>query len=302
MTIHSEMVAAQFVRSVANGQRYLVALRADQAYDRLASQDGRYHLPRSMQRHMAQLRYPFSPARLALHAQPTAFVGPAATDLEKLQAHVMATNPSEIGYIMRHDPVVRTAGVAVVVAVGAEVAAAALTEEAAAYATWRWLGWGAAGTRFVANVAGQEIGYTISTGNPKTAFRKINWVSPILSAAGAPLITTSIGSAAFKVDVDNGHRSVLNGGVKGYDFTRDFFLNYGFGQATRLSGMDNWCNSPQAQSVTGGLRYQINLRLSPRFAQGASAAVPKVLDAVNRTASGALRKYGAEEAKKHLPK
>ena len=197
MAIHGEMEAALLARSVANGARYLVALRADQAYDRLVRQDGQYHLPRGTQRYLGQLRHPLSPTWLGQHAQPTAFVGPAATDLEKLQAHVRATNPSEIAFIMRHDPAVRTAGVAIVVVAGAEVAAAALTEEAASYAAWRWIGWRAAGLRFGANVIGQEIGYTAQLSDPIEAFLRINWVSPFLSASGVPLITTSIGSAAL---------------------------------------------------------------------------------------------------------
>ena len=186
MAIHGEMMAAQLARSVANGQRYLVALRADQAYDRLARQDGQYHLPPGTQRYLTELRHPLSPAWMGQHAQPTAFVGPAATDLEKARAHVRATNPSEIGFIMCYDPIVRTAGVAIVVVAGAEVAAAALTEEAAAYAAWRWIGWRAAGMRFGANVIGQEIGYTAQLGDPIESFLRINWVSPFLSTTVLP--------------------------------------------------------------------------------------------------------------------
>ena len=115
MAIHGEMMAAQLARSVANGQRYLVALRADQAHDRLARQDGQYHLPRGTQRYLGQLRHPLSPAWLGQHAQPTAFVGPAATQDEKTRAFVQATNPTEFGYIMCNDRFVRTAGVGIVI-------------------------------------------------------------------------------------------------------------------------------------------------------------------------------------------
>lgn len=218
LAIHFEMAAAQFARSVANSQRYLVALRADQAYDRLARQDGRYHLPRGTQRYLNELRHPLSPAWLSQHAQPTAFVGPAATQDEKTRAFVQATNPTEFGYIMCNDRFVRTAGVGIVIIVGAEVAAAAMTEEAAAYAAWRWFGWGAATTRFGANAAGQYVGNYVTLGDSREAFRRINWVSPLLSAGGVPLMTSSIGAAAFKLDVRSGYQSVLNGGVSGSDY------------------------------------------------------------------------------------
>lgn len=301
MAIHFEMAAAQFARSVANSERYLVALRADQALERLDRQDGRYHLPRGLQRYLTEVRHPFSPAWLSQHAPPTAFIGPAATDLERQRAHVRATNPTEIGFVMCYDPVVRVSGVGIVVVMGAEVAAAALTEEAAAYAAWRWFGWGAAGTRFGANVIGQEIGYTAQLGDPAEAFLRINWVSPFLSAAGAPLMTTSILSAAFKFNGREGYKSVFNGRITGPAMVKDAALGYGFGQLTRVSGLDDWHKSQQAQSLAGGLRYQISLRLTSRWATGVSAAVPAVVEASNRAASSAVRKYGTEEVKKHLP-
>ncbi|WP_046244422.1 hypothetical protein [Hymenobacter terrenus] len=303
--LHQQQLARQLARTVANGQRYLAQLGADHAADLLARQNGRYHLPRGLQRYLTELRHPLSPARLGLHSRPSTFVGPAATALAKLEAHVQATNSGEIGRMMRLDPIVRsTAGaVAVVGAVTGTAAAstAIVTEEAAAYASWRWIGWRAAGLRFGANAVGQGVGNYAAHGDALDAIDRINWFSSILSASGAPLLTTSLGSAAFKLDFGQGYRSVLNGKVSGAAFATDAVLNYGFNQATRLSGFDDWHRGATANSYVAGLRYQVQLRLRPPLAKGIDAAFPEILETGNRAASSAVRKAGAEEVKQHLP-
>jgi hypothetical protein len=302
MATHNALLAAQLARSVANGQRYLAALRADQAFDRAARQDGQYHLPRGAQRYLSELRHPLSAGGLAQHAAPTAFVGPAPTPEEALWGNVQGTNTHEVALMMRTDPVVRATAGAVAVVGAAVVAAHALAEEAAAYGSWRWLGMRAAALRFGANATGQYVGNYALYGNSKTAFYQINWVSPYLSAAGVPLMTTAMGSAAFKISYEKGYQSILNGRVTGTAMIQDAILSYGFGQATRLSGLDNLHRSPELVRCTDGLRYQISLRLSPRFAMGLGAVMPATLEAGNRTASSAVRKVGAAELKKHLPK
>jgi len=238
----------------------------------------------------------------ALAARPRYTLRPGLTPEERLWLHTVTTMPYEMALMVRLDPVVRSVGGAVV-AVGAGTAgAAAISEEVAGYSSLRWLGWGSMGLRFGANVVGQEIGYVTQTHDLAEAAYKINWVSPVLSAAGLPLITTSVGSAAFKLDFEKKYRSIFNGGVSNYELTRDSFLNYGFGQATRLSGLDDWHRSPQAIKFIGGLRYQISFRLSSRLTTGAGSTISTVLETSNRTAAGAIRKYGTEETKKQLPK
>jgi hypothetical protein len=238
----------------------------------------------------------------ALAARPRYTLRPGLTPEERLWLHTVATMPYELALMVRLDPVVRSVGGALVTVGAATGVSTAITQEVAAYSSMHWLGWWSMGLRFGANVVGQEIGYATQTHNLAAASHKINWVSPILSAAGLPLITTSVGSAAFKFDYEKKYRSILNGGVSKYELTRDSFLNYGFGQATKLSGLDDWYKSPQAVKVIGGLRYQISLRLSDRLATGAGAAMPTVLETGNRATAGAIRKYGTEETKKHLPK
>ena len=117
-----------------------------------------------------------------------------------------------------------------------------------------------------------------------------------------PLLTTSFGTAAFKIDLDNGYRSILNGRINGANLAIDTFINYGLGQTTRLAGIDNWYKTPQAASAVGSLRYQIALRLHPRFSSFLEKAAPEAVEIGNRAAAGALRKIASEESKKRLPK
>lgn len=166
----------------------------------------------------------------------------------------------------------------------------------------RWLGWRAAGIWFIANAAGQGIGNYVLNGNSRESFARINWVSPFLSAAGVPLATSAVSSAGFKITFETGYTSIVNGSITATAMAQDAVLSYGLGQATRLSGLDNLHNSPAAVDYTAGLRYQISLRLSPRFAVGIGSAIPTALEISNRTTNGALRKVGSAEIKKHLPK
>ncbi len=205
----------------------------------------------------------------------------------------------------RHDPALRSIAGAVVVAGTAQLAAAAVAEEVAAWATWRGLGWLAArgmGIRFVANAAGQGAGNYVLYGDAQLAIDKINWVSPFLSAANIPLAASSLVSSAFRYDRADRFQSIATGEVSPYAFGRDAAVGYGFGQATRLSGFDNWFRSSAATALTSEARYQAQLRLSPRFAAGVGAALPSVLETGNRTAAGAVRKVGAAEVKRYLPK
>lgn len=202
MAIHGAMLAKQLANSVANGLRYHVQLRADQAADRLARTDGRYHPPVRLQRYLNELRHPLSSASAAARSKATTSVGPAATGLEKLRAHVQATNSSEIGLMMRCDPVSRAVAAAVVVVAGTAVTVAAVTEEATAYSAWRWVGWQGATIRFGSNAIGQGVGNYATSGDAKLSFYRINWFSSILSAGGVPMMTSAIGSAAFKFDLE----------------------------------------------------------------------------------------------------
>jgi hypothetical protein len=300
------MQRAALARSVASSERYLDALRVRDA----ASRDSQLrHLTHGTPQDATRAGRADTAAfagrqryAVALAARPRYTLRPGLTPEERLWLHTVATMPYELALMVRLDPVVRSVGGAVV-AVGAGTAGgAAVSEEVAGYSSLRWLGWRAISIRFGANALGQEVGYTMQTKDPLVAFKRINWVSPFLSAGGLPLLTTSIGSAAFKFDIEKRYRSVFNGGVSNYELTRDSFLNYGFGQATRLSDLDDWYKSPHATDVTGGLRYQISLRLSPRLAKSLEPTLPAILETSNRTAAGAIRKYGTEEAKKHLPK
>ncbi|MBC8085593.1 MAG: hypothetical protein H7Z21_20540 [Hymenobacter sp.] len=101
---------------------------------------------------------------------------------------------------------------------------------------------------------------------------------------------------------EKGYRSLPGGTVSPSGFATDVVLNYGFGQATRLSGFDNWFRSPEANSLLNEARYRASLQLSPRLAQGVGAVLPEVLETGNWAASTAVRKVGQEETKKHLPK
>ena len=205
----------------------------------------------------------------------------------------------------RHDPALRSMAGAVVVAGTAQLAAAAVAEEVAAWSTWRGLGWLAArgmGVRFVANAAGQGVGNYIITQDAGVAFNSVNWVSPFLSAANVPLMSTSLLSASFRIEVAEGYKSVTDGSIAPSKVIQDAVVSYGFGQATRLSGFDKLHQSASATRFTAEARYQAQLRLSPRFAAGVGAAVAPVLEATNRTISTAARKVGATEVKKQLPK
>ena len=232
---------------------------------------------------------------------------PAPTPLQRLRGHVRVLHGDQIANMAQHDQVLRgvaassaATGGAFASVASAKVAAAAVAEEAAAYTALRWIGWRAAGARFLANAVGQGVGNYAVYGDAEVAVDKVNWVSPFLAAGGLPLITTSIGSAAFKVDLEQGYRSVLNGKVTGSMFVQDAALNYGFGQATRLSGFDDWFRSSAATSFVNETRYQASLRLSPRIAQGMGVALPHALETSNRAASGAVRKAGIEKTKIHL--
>jgi hypothetical protein len=300
------MQRAALARSVAGGERYLDALRVRDAASRASqlrhlthgsAQDATRAGRADTAAFAGRQRY-----AAMLAARPRYTLRPGLTPEERLWLHTVTTMPYEMALMVRLDPVVRSVGGAIVTVGAATGVSTAVTQEVAAYSSLRWLGWWSMGLRFGANVVGQEIGYATQTHDLAEASHKINWVSPILSAAGLPLITTSVGSAAFKFDYEKKYRSILNGGVSNYELTRDSFLNYSFGQATRLSGLDDWYKSSQAIKAIGGLRYQISLRLSNRLATGTGAAIPTVLETGNRATAGAIRKYGTEETKKHLPK
>ncbi|GAB3638231.1 hypothetical protein GCM10027422_38210 [Hymenobacter arcticus] len=300
------MQRAALACSVASGERYLDALRVHDAATRASQlrhltagtrQDATRSGRLDTAAFTAHQRY-----AAALAARPRYTMRPGLTPEERLWLNTVASMPYEMALMVRLDPVVRSVGGAVAVVGAVEGVTAVVAEEVTAYSSLRWLGWKATLLRFGANAVGQEIGYTIQTRDMRVAFRRINWVSSFLSASGLPLVTTSVGSAAFKFDIEQRYRSVFNGGVSNYELARDSFLNYGFGQATRLSGLDDWHRTPQAMQLIGGLRYQISLRLSTRLAAGLEPASPAILEAGNRTAAGAIRKHGTEEAKKHLPK
>ena len=280
---------------------------------------------RSSTRYAAHLHQPLPPAQQALvnHAHARRLYLASRTVVRadprssaerqaNYSAGVLGRQTAEAAVInpatatTRHDPTLRVAAVGgtalVVGVVGVKVAAAAVAEEAAAYTAFRWIGWRAAVLRFTANTVGQGVGNYVITGDAQLAVKKINWVSPFLAAGGIPLVTSSIGTAAFKVDFEQKYRSVFNDRVSGSAFVQDAIIGYGLGQATRASGFDNQFRSPAASNFVNEIRYQTSLQLGPRWATGVGNALPQALEAGNRAASGAVRKVDADQVKKHLPR
>ena len=303
---YQAMQRAALARSVAGGERYLDALRVRDAASRASQLRHLTHgSPQDATRAGRADTAAFAGRQryaAMLSARPRYTLRPGLTPEERLWLHTVTTMPYEMALMVRLDPVVRSVGGAVVTVGAATGLSAAAAQEVTAYSSLRWLGWRAATLRFGANATGQYIGGYALSGDGKQAFYRINWISPILSAGGVPLITSAIGSAGFKFTIETKYTSITNGSITAPAMAQDAVLSYGLGQATRLSGLDTWFQSPAAANYTAGLRYQISLRLSPRFATGIGSAIPTALEAGNRTTAGALRKIGSGEIKKHLPK
>ena len=303
---YQAMQQAALGRSVASGERYLDGLRVQDAATRTSQlrhltsgtrQDATRAGRLDTAAFTARQRY-----AAALAARPRYSIRPGLTPEERLWLNTVASMPYEMALMVRLDPVPRSVGGAVVAVGAVEGITVAAAQEITAYSSLRWLGWRAALLRFGANATGQYIGGYATSGNGKQSLSRINWISPILSAGGVPLMTSAIGSAGFKFTIETKYTSIANGSITAPAMAQDAVLSYGLGQATRLSGLDNWFQSPAATRYTAGLRYQISLRLSPRFATGIGSAIPTALEAGNRTTAGALRKAGSSEIKKRLPK
>ena len=315
------MRRAAFARSVVNGERYLAALRANEASYRGAWREAarvarpdatlQPHSNRSLENH---LRYV---AHLRTHPASMFRQGrPAPTPYELLRAHVMATNSGPIALMMTTDPVVRGIAVAVpAVAAGTVTVAVAEAHIAA-------MSWGTASTFVLkggVNAAGQVAGNYLYSHDALASLRKVNIVSVFAAGYGIPLGANSVLSAGATLNFADGFKTVLGGpggSITAIEFGRDAAFNYGFGKLAAgfkfspkipalggrvWGGLDKLYQTPRMNNGVGFATYQGMLRLGPRVGYGLGLGLSTGLEHGNKMASGAAKKYLSNELKEHVP-
>ena len=319
----SAMRTAAFARSVVNGERYLSALRANEASYRAAWNHAaraarpdvlQLHSDRSVENHLRYVSHLRThPAYMFRQGAPIH----APTGYELLQAHVMSMNPGPIGLMMTFDPVVRSvAGTAAVAAAG--TASVALVEaHIAALSTGTAVK--AIGAKILVNATGQFAGNYLYSHDALYSAQKINGVSVLAAAYGIPLGANSLLSAGATLNFADGFKTVLGGpggSITTFEFGRDAAFNYGFGKLAAgfkfpakmpalggrtWVGLDKLHQTMTASNGVGFAAYQGMLRLGPRIGYGLGLGLSTGLEHGNKIASGAAKKYLSNELKEHVP-
>jgi hypothetical protein len=329
------MQRAALARSVASGERYLDALRVQDAASRASQLRHLTHgTPQDATRTGRADTAAFASRQryaAAVAARPRYTLRPGLTPEERLWLHTVATMPYEMALMVRLDPVVRSVAVggAATVAVatapvayvatedlaleGLERSAALLeTEGAMLSAQLQAVTFRSFFTKLLISGIGQGVGNYVVKRDAASAIQNINVLSAVASGLNIPLGYNSLFSAGFSLTYDKGLKSIATGNISTYEFGRDAAFNYAFGKlsagfklpgsASRSwIGLDKLYQTRPVDYSVGFTTYQVMLRTSPRLGYGLGLGLSTGLEHSNKVVVGAAKKVLGTEIKHHLP-
>jgi hypothetical protein len=333
---YQAMQRAALARSVASGERYLDALRVQDAASR-ASQ--LRHLTHGTQQDATRAGRADTAAfasrqryAAAVAARPRYTLRPGLTPEERLWLHTIATMPYEMALMVRLDPVVRSVAAGGVATVGVATApvAYAATEDLALEGLEKSAALlqenGAALSAHIqkvtlqsfflksgVNALGQGLGNYAVEHNALQAVRNINLLSAAASGFNVPLGYNALFSAGFGYSPAKHFKSVVTGDISAYEFGRDAAFNYAFGKVAagfkfspkvpalggrNWVGLDKLYQTAPVNYSVGFATYQAMLRVGPRIGFGLGEGLSMGLEHSNKAMVGATKKYLGAKVKK----
>jgi hypothetical protein len=322
---YQAMQRAALARSVTSGERYLDALRVQDAASR-ASQ--LRHLTHSTPQDATRAGWADTAAfaarqryAAAVAARPRYTLRPGLTPEERLWLHTVATMPYEMALMVRLDPVVRSVAVggAATVAVATAPVAYAATEDLALEGLERsaalletegaMLSAQLQAVTFRSfllkgsiNAIGQGLGNYAVKHDGLSALKNINALSAIASGLNIPLGYNSLFTAGFSLSYDKKFKSIVTDDISLYEFGRDAAFNYSFGKlsagfklpkslGSSWVGLDKLYQTQPVNYSVGFATYQAMLRTGPRIGYGLGLGLNTGLEHGNKVVVGATKKW-----------